>query len=190
MLVLVVALLLGLVAGYATGGRLTHLQTLRMRYAWLVPLALAIQVIAFSSLRDILGEQLIIVVHLFSYGLLLLFVVRNYRLPGLALAGLGTGLNALVIALNGGYMPASRHALVAAGILYGGESSNNSTIIDSGTRLGFLGDVFGVPHGVPFANVFSVGDVILALGAAWLLARAMRAPRAAPDGDAPEADAA
>jgi len=178
-LVLVVALLLGLLVGFATGGRLTHLKSIQMRSAWLVPLALAIQLIAFSRLRDTLGADLVVTGHLVSYALLLAFVVRNYRVPGLVLAGIGTGLNALAIMLNGGYMPASREALTTAGVLYGGETSNNSGIADASTRLSFLGDVFAVPQSVPLANVFSVGDVLIAVGVAWLLAHAMRSPREA-----------
>jgi hypothetical protein len=34
------------------------------------------------------------------------------------------------------------------------------------TRLWFLGDVFAIPAGWPLANVFSVGDVLILLGAA------------------------
>jgi hypothetical protein len=32
-------------------------------------------------------------------------------------------------------------------------------------RLAFLGDVFAIPRGWPLANVFSVGDVLIAVGA-------------------------
>jgi hypothetical protein len=32
-------------------------------------------------------------------------------------------------------------------------------------RLAFLGDIFATPASVPAANVFSVGDVLLVLGA-------------------------
>jgi hypothetical protein len=31
-------------------------------------------------------------------------------------------------------------------------------------RLAFLGDVFAIPRGWPLANVFSVGDVLIAVG--------------------------
>jgi hypothetical protein len=43
--------------------------------------------------------------------------------------------------------------------------------------LPWLGDVFAVPHGVPFANVFSVGDVLVVAGAAWLVRSATHRPR-------------
>jgi hypothetical protein len=38
-------------------------------------------------------------------------------------------------------------------------------------------DIFAVPAGVPFANVFSIGDVVIAVGIAWAIAASMRAGR-------------
>ena len=40
--------------------------------------------------------------------------------------------------------------------------------------LQLLTDVFAVPAWVPFANVFSVGDVLIAVGIAWAIAATMR----------------
>ena len=37
-----------------------------------------------------------------------------------------------------------------------------------------LTDIFAIPHGIPFANVFSVGDVLIGLGVAVALAVAMK----------------
>jgi hypothetical protein len=46
--------------------------------------------------------------------------------------------------------------------------------------LALLTDIFAVPAWVPFANVFSVGDVLIAIGIAVAIAATMRsAPRAA-----------
>ena len=41
------------------------------------------------------------------------------------------------------------------------------------TTLAFLGDVFYLPRPLPFANVFSIGDVLIAAGGAWFIARTM-----------------
>ena len=60
-----------------------------------------------------------------------------------------------------------------------------NSAISSGSRLWFLGDVFAVPHGWPFANVFSVGDVVIVVGLLVLVHRACRPssrPRATADG--------
>ncbi|MGO9207292.1 MAG: DUF5317 family protein, partial [Candidatus Limnocylindrales bacterium] len=46
--------------------------------------------------------------------------------------------------------------------------------------LGPLGDVFALPAGVPLANVFSVGDVLIALGIVLVIVAAMRLPLPSP----------
>ncbi len=180
MLVLTVALLAGLLAGYALGGRLANVERLRLRLPSLVLAALALQLVIFSPLGRPLGETAVVALHLVSYGLLLTFAAANLRRAGIAVAGAGIALNATVIAANGGYMPASARALAIAGRAAATEPHNNSALAEEGARLLPLGDVFAVPHWVPLvANVFSVGDVLIAAGVALLIATAMRPPRTA-----------
>jgi hypothetical protein len=61
----------------------------------------------------------------------------------------------------------------------------NSTLASAATRLALLGDVFAVPRPLPFANVFSIGDLLIAVGGAWFIARTM-APRPAATLQSPE----
>jgi hypothetical protein len=56
---------------------------------------------------------------------------------------------------------------------------SNSALMGPGTALPWLGDVFLLPRPIPFANVFSIGDVLIAVGIAWCVARSMRQPDAA-----------
>jgi hypothetical protein len=88
---------------------------------------------------------------------------------------LGFGLNFLVIARNGGYMPASAEARAFAGLtpLAPGQIDNNSIGMGADTHLPFLSDIFAIPSLLPFANVFSIGDVLIALGAGYLIQKAM-----------------
>ena len=44
--------------------------------------------------------------------------------------------------------------------------------------LPWLGDVFAVPAWLPFANVFSIGDVLVLVGMTWVVHSACRRPRA------------
>jgi hypothetical protein len=171
--VVILSLIGGLVVGYATGGRLGNIQRARFRYVWLVAAALALQLIAFSPIGAHLDAGWVAALYLASYGGLLAFAAINLRSLGIAVTSLGVVCNALAIAANGGYMPARRAALAAAGMPYAGDSALNSRLIDGGTRFAFLGDVFALPKGVPLANVFSVGDVLIAAGLALLIVLAM-----------------
>jgi hypothetical protein len=67
-------------------------------------------------------------------------------------------------------MPASPTAMQAAGwpVLLPGQILNNSIGIGPETVLSFLGDIFAIPRGFIFANVFSIGDVVIAIGAVIL----------------------
>ena len=43
--------------------------------------------------------------------------------------------------------------------------------------LELLTDIFAMPHWMPFANVFSIGDVLISVGVGIVIAVAMTAPR-------------
>jgi hypothetical protein len=51
---------------------------------------------------------------------------------------------------------------------------SNSVLIGPDTLVPFLGDIFVWPRPLPLANVFSIGDVIIAVGAVMFLIEAMR----------------
>jgi Family of unknown function (DUF5317) len=103
------------------------------------------------------------VFHLVSYLPAAVFLLANRRLRYLWIVGFGGALNVLAIAANGGVMPASAGALGAAGLPPTTELFSNSTFIAT-PHLGFLGDVFAIPANWPLANVFSIGDVVIAAG--------------------------
>ena len=65
-------------------------------------------------------------------------------------------------------MPASAGALRAAGLDPASGDFANSDLVRN-PHVGFLGDVFAIPAGWPGANVFSVGDAVMVLGAFLVL---------------------
>jgi hypothetical protein len=161
MLMLVVTLL-GIGSVPLAGGRLAALEQVRLRQPWLIPTALAVQVyITTIALNGSRGVH--VAAHLGSYLLAGAFVVANRELPFIWVVALGGALNLLVIAANGGVMPADADALQRAGWPSVSDQFENSIAL-ARPRLLFLGDVFAVPKWVPFANVFSIGDVFLVLG--------------------------
>ena len=160
------------------GGSLAALADAPLRGVWLVALALGIQILIVSVLPG-LAEDVFRIVHMATYGLLALFLWVNRRLPGVPIIALGGVANAVAIAANGGVMPASAGALEAAGLPAEkiGEFANSAAV--DAPSLGWLGDVFATPAAWgPAANVFSIGDVIIAVGLAVALHRL-----AAPSGE-------
>lgn len=174
-----------------TGGRWSNLAAFRPRGAWLLWVALVVQLLQFTVLD--LGPASD-AVHLGTYVLAAAFLIANWRVQGAWLVALGGACNGVTIALNGGTLPARLSALRAAGLPVDRDRFVNSGVLDH-ARLWWLGDVFYVPKGVPLANVFSVGDVLLVVGAFVVVhTLARRQPEAelaaAPGADASESTGA
>jgi hypothetical protein len=158
---LVAIVLISALAVPLLGGRLEALAEVRARLAWILLLALGLQVVSLSVPG--VPEGLRPLLQLASYPVAGVFVIVNRRLPGMLLIGLGALLNLIAMSANGGVMPASASALDRAGLPRQQDSYTNSTLVQE-PRLGFLGDVFAIPKPVPLHNVFSVGDVTIAVG--------------------------
>ena len=181
-MLLLLALLCGLIVGWARGGSLVKLAQLPLRHSWLILIAFLLQIFAFSPRFEGLGwsDHLGPGLHIFSNLLLLLAVGLNLSLSGMKIFGLGLILNFLVIAANGGYMPVPLDNLTRAGMAQRAELLrakrylSNSTVLTSETRLPFLADIFFVPSCLPFSNVFSIGDVFIGIGAFILVLQAMQ----------------
>lgn len=165
------AIPVGIVAGYLLGGRLDRLAAIRFRWAPLALLGLAVQVALFS---EPLAEGVSDAgppIYVASTAIVLAAVLRNLDIPGVAIVALGASGNLLAIVANGGYMPADPAALAAIGGILPGYS--NSSVVTEPV-LAPLTDLFALPSWVPFANVFSVGDVLIGLGVVVSIAAAMR----------------
>lgn len=149
----------------AAGGKLRRYGDVRIRYGWVVALALAAQIVAIEVLPGAARLGLS-AVHVATYVAAGAFVWFNRSIPGLWLVALGAASNGVTIALNGGTLPASASALKSAGLeLDSSEFLNSGVLADP--RLPWLGDVFAIPAGWPLANVFSIGDVLILCGVAW-----------------------
>jgi hypothetical protein len=172
------AIPIGVAVGLLLGGRVEALSQLRFRWPWLAVGGLLVQVGLFSEAGFDAAGSLAPAIYVVSTAAVLVAVVRNLDLAGMPIVALGALANLAAILANGGSMPADPGALALAGLTAGGHT--NSVVV-AVPGLGFLTDIFGVPGWVPFANVFSVGDVLIAVGIGWAIAATMRR---APDSEA------
>jgi len=169
------AVVLGVVLGYALGGRLGRLAEVRLRAPWLFYVAIALQLAAFPSplLHLSVSEQVATGLSVGSYGALVAVFVLNVDLTGMPVAGAGMLTNLVAILSNGGHMPALPSAMRGAGLTYTG--IHNNSVADAAPKLPWLVDRWAAPGWMPFANVFSVGDVAIAAGVLLLVSGAMGA---------------
>jgi len=187
------ALPAGILIGFLLGGRLGNLERLALRWWAVVVSALVIQLFLFTSVVSLPGD-VIPILYVLSDGLACAWLIRNIRVAGVPCMALGSSINLAAILVNGGRMPVdgallarSRGAAFVQALVRG-QTPSNSVIADAHTRLVWLTDRFLLPRPFPFPVVFSVGDVLIGIGAAWLIAAGMcrKAAEAAP----PEASAA
>ena len=159
---LVSGLVAGLLLGLATGGHWRNLQTLELKF-W--P-GLIAGVIARTAAPFAGGLALATSLA----GLVLTGVVAllNSALPGAWPIALGCFLNAAVIAANAG-MPVDPVALATSG--KPAPSDGLHVILGPETRLPFLADVLLAPV---VNNIYSIGDVLLALGGFWMTFRLLK----------------
>lgn len=171
-MVLGLAVVVGLVVGLALGGRLERIAELSLRRLELLYAAVAIQIVAFpfAFMPWRTGDGAGTTLWLVSYGLLALAAVANRRVFGAPVVALGMGLNLVAVLANGGSMPALPGAIEGAGMSY---DIQNNSVATAVPNLPWLVDRWPAPDWVPLANVFSVGDVAIAVGAVLLVAFAM-----------------
>ncbi|HWQ11323.1 MAG TPA: DUF5317 domain-containing protein [Roseiflexaceae bacterium] len=162
------------------GGSLERFATLRVR---LLPLALGAFALQLLIFTPFLGAPLVgaatTALYVLSMALLVVWVAFNRHLPGIALMAAGVVLNTAAIVANGGYMPLWLPAAQIAGTIEllpasGPAVHNNSVAAGTGTQLWLLTDILPVPGWVPFATVYSIGDVLLTLGVCILCWQTMR----------------
>jgi Family of unknown function (DUF5317) len=166
------ALPIGILLGLLLRGRPAGLAALQFRWPWLLIAGLLIQVVLFTDAVAAGVGDLGPVIYVGSTAAVFAGVVRNVRIPGMALVALGALANLAAIVANGGYMPAGAAAMAALGKSDPTIYSNSAVVAHP--ALEPLTDIFALPAWVPFANIFSVGDVLIGLGVVVIIVAAMR----------------
>jgi hypothetical protein len=155
-------------------------QIIPLRLPWLVLVAFFVQAMIFSrsGLPIHLPDAWASLGLILSQALLLMFAWINRRHAALTLMGMGLLLNLIVICLNGGWMPISPDTVRTIYPNAPAESWQVGQRLGTGKdivihpedmRLAFLGDRFVLPAWSGSLVAFSLGDVLLACGAGWLL---------------------
>ena len=174
------AVVLGLAIGLLLGGSPARLGDLKLRFAWLCVLGLAVQLVLFSDAVTARIGGLGVPIYVVSTVAVAGAVAANYRVPGMAIVALGAVSNLAAIVANGGYMPTTAAALAAAGFTEKTGYSNSALLDDP--KLPWLTDIFAMPPWIPAHNVFSVGDVLIGIGVVVVIVAAMRGPTLVADG--------
>ena len=170
-MILIILAIACLITVPLTGGSLTRLASLRLRWLWAAPAALLVQVIIMEIIPN--SNQIVLGwIHVASYALIVAFLWANRRIAGVPVIAAGTISNMLVIVVNGGVMAASRTAQRIAGLSLGGGFHNSNAL--SHPHLLWLGDIIPIPG--PLPNVLSIGDCIIFAGTLVLLHRNCRKP--------------
>jgi len=161
---LALPLALGLGLSTLVGGSLRALAELRIRALALFYGALALQIVAFPfrPLPWHTPDDAATLLWIASYGLLFAAAALNRRVPGVQVVLAGMACNLAAVLANGGHMPVRPQAMRAAGYDYV-VHANSAALAHP--RLPLLIDRWAVPSWIPGGNVFSVGDVLIALGA-------------------------
>lgn len=190
-MILLAAVLVSVVIALLRGGRLENLARLPLRWGGLIILAFLAQTYFIygspASARS--GGSGVQEAVLIGSALLVLLVIwLNRRLPGIAVIGLGLLLNVAVMVANGGLMPITPQAIQAVG------HEGRVTATEPGAKLGYskdvvlsraetrlwlLSDIFVLPRPFPIPSVFSLGDMLIAIGAFITIQHGLLAPPAA-----------
>lgn len=168
------AIAIGLVVGLLSGGRIASIGDIRLRWAPLILIGFGAQVLLFSDAVAARVGDLGPVLYVASTLAVVVVVLRNVAIPGLPLVVVGATCNLCAIVANGGFMPASASAMAALGKAPPTIYSNSAVLAQP--ALAPLTDIFALPTWLPWHNIFSIGDVILAVGVAMAIAVAMRRP--------------
>lgn len=179
-------LLIAVLAGFTTGmvvmwARRQSYRPPDLQYLWLVFLAYLPQfaIIYIPGIRQQVSDLWAAILLTASQLLLLGFAWLNRKLPGMLILLIGAALNFAVMTANSGFMPISPQT---ASRIFTREELNEISLGErigikdillepQDTRFEILADRFLSPAWSTYQVAFSLGDVFLAAGVFWLLAR-------------------
>jgi len=182
--VLLAGIALGLITGLLAGGSFANMAATRLRWPALLFGAVIVRFAAEAALTFGVEavDQLRLAIFGGAFGLLLVGIWANRRLPGMGPVFAGVLINAVAIVVNGGSMVVWAPALEAAGFTPADLTPFYSLLAVPVTDPQFLlrGGPFGdiIPLPIPvIGTVASVGDVFITVGLAFLVFSVLVRPR-------------
>lgn len=161
----------GLLVGKARGGKISNISSGEIRGWYFIIASFLIEFTAVYLAAK--GVKLIIdgisFIHLLSYVLLFFGLFMNFDKYSFWIITAGVFLNFIVIMANGGQMPISPEALSSAGLYKNMADIAEGriithTLINETTRFKILADILALPKFYPRPKVYSLGDILMALG--------------------------
>ena len=179
-MILLAALLLGLLAGWGLARRQGRpYRAPPLRHPWLAAVAFLPQLVlgTVPGVQERVPAQFAAAILPASLAIFFLFGWLNRGAAGMPVLLAGLVLNLAVITANGGWMPISPEM---ASQLPGGSAPDAAIpgsrfgdkdilLRPEDTRLEFLADRFTLPDWIRYRVAFSLGDMLVAAGAFWLL---------------------
>lgn len=171
-------IIFSVIVGFFRKGNLKGLSSLKLKWGWIFPLLLGIEILVFALQNHFpfLG-RISNGIYMLVYAAGLLFLFINRKQSGFKLILFGVFLNFLVMAVNGGRMPVSEQA---ASVLDPGyiDALKNSLyakhqLLTDSTKLSFLGDIIPLTKPYPHTQVISIGDVLMNIGVFFFIQHLM-----------------
>ncbi len=176
-MILLSAIAIGLTAGWVWAfWHGNPYQAPELHHFWLAFAAFLPQ---FVAIQFSVPDPLAAVSLLGSQALLLGFAWLNRRIPGMMVLICGAALNLTVMVANRGFMPINPQTagrLVPEEVLLDFQPGSrigpkDILLSPEDTRFEWLADRFLPPAWFPYQVAFSLGDVFIAIGVFWMLAR-------------------
>ncbi len=179
------AIVLALIVGLIFRGKLTRLADIKIRYIWLIFVALGLS-LAAREFRELVHQQTVVnqAAKIVQFLLLLFVGAANTRIAGVKLMMAGLVANLAAILANGGVMPVSEPGMtIIAGKnlpeLLARYPFVKDMLVGPHTRLAALCDIYPAYHPyVLFQSVYSLGDFITTIGCFIAIVAIMRGPAA------------
>ncbi|MBT9139990.1 MAG: hypothetical protein DDT30_00562 [Dehalococcoidia bacterium] len=168
---ILVGVILAVAVALLRGGRLSRLSDLGLKLLPLVWLVLIMR--SLVSVLESRGMSWAPLLQVAAFLILFVVLVRNLDAAGMKLFGLGSLLNFLAIAANGGAMPVSPAALAVLGVSK--LPTGTHTLLTPESRLSFFSDI--IPLWLPYPQVISVGDMLMVAGMFLFIQQKMLAGR-------------